>query len=513
MPYVSNYRAREYRKTQFSVTTRGNPNTVVSGKLEVPLLIESVYSWRTGNNVVSDPFVPTKGVDGWGITTPRHSGSLTSQLGDRKRYYEEVMRSAFPAETATGSTSNVRASATDSGHLFSTVKTVRYPCSYFIRAWDSNWTSAPHLQGKMLEGILHVPTDGTPAVPAFGNATYAFGTRPISLLSESERSGLQNRLFAATAPNMSTGTLLVTIAELLRGDIPGIIGNFRKMRQRMVKLEARWKQQAWFTRHDKISTLSRYAGGEYLNVVFGWKPIIDELANILLVLITLDRMVYSETNRRKRHWDGPHSEVSLVTNSVSLQQYPYQGGVAGASLYKEATYPSIPFSVPLGTRTTQRNTSEDYMFSSRYSAIAKPNSASNGFVEKAEETLRRLGLISESTLADLWELTAWSWLIDWVFTIGHSINNAATYSPITGKHSVDYAYLTTQIIQSEETTWKVTSQPSSTKSLVPIKGGGKLYSRSRTRDRATPFGFGTQLASLSSGQFAILVALGLAKWR
>jgi hypothetical protein len=109
----------------------------------------------------------------------------------------------------------------------------------------------------------------------------------------------------------------------------------------------------------------------------------------------------------------------------------------------------------------------------------------------------------------------WSWLVDWVANIGKDIVNAHTYSPYKGKYAIDYAYFTTQL--TEHASWDITR-------LTPPTGGGRQYvdvktphgfytTVQRTRERATPFGFGTQLGSLSANQFAILVALGMAKAR
>lgn len=156
---------------------------------------------------------------------------------------------------------------------------------------------------------------------------------------------------------------------------------------------------------------------------------------------------------------------------------------------------------------------EDYRYSSRYSAIAKPNNRSNGFVDRAEEILRSLGLIDDPTL--VWELIPWSWLVDWCTNIGNSLTNAHVYSPLNGKHAVDYAYVTTQFTKTVEVQvdsfvkqWNNTNVITE---FTPLRKKGYSVSVARTRDRATPFGFGTQLASISAGQFAILVALGLAK--
>lgn len=311
------------------------------------------------------------------------------------------------------------------------------------------------------------------------------------------RQEMHNRFFASTAPELNTASLMVTILELLRGDIPSVLKNFNRTTLRMRKqLKLKGLQRA-----------ANATGSEFLNVTFGWSPIIRDAANVLLVMLTLDRMVYSETNRRKRSFDGPFQET-LVDGS---------GG--------PNWYPPLSFTTLGGTSTmltsgqffwTEKTlVKEDYRYSSRYSAIAKPNSRSAGFADQAEEILRRLGLVEDPTL--LWELIPWSWLVDWCTNIGNSITAAHVYSPITGKHAVDYAYVTTQLtVQREVEVQRFVKQHNNSNVITeytPLTKRGYFTSVSRTRDRATPFGFGTQLGSISSSQFAILVALGLAKSR
>jgi len=123
-----------------------------------------------------------------------------------------------------------------------------------------------------------------------------------------------------------------------------------------------------------------------------------------------------------------------------------------------------------------------------------------------------LGLVDDPRL--LWDLTPFSWLVDWFSTMGDSIANANTYAPISGKYTVDYAYLTTQRVFSSEghlLNLRGTQTPQT--SVNVTRGSAFTTSKTRWRSRATPFGFGTQLASLNATQYGILVALGLARSR
>jgi hypothetical protein len=315
-----------------------------------------------------------------------------------------------------------------------------------------------------------------------------------------------NRYFAATAPDKKDASLAVTLIELLRGDIPSVIANFRKAALKYRASDTRaYERRSEYRKHKDVAN---YFGGEYLNIVFGWSPLISDLVGLLKVLITIDRMVYSETNRRQRQWTGPHTETisvdtttfgSRLSNSVTDLQFDIQSG------------DSSLLSIGSVQRRTTVTLAEDYRLSSRYSSIAKPDSVSNGFVERAEEILARLGLVDDPTL--VWELVPWSWLVDWAINLGNSLSNAHTYGITPGRHAIDYAYVTTKLVETQKAEFSPFNLSSTVRSFSPLRDRGLSICVAKTRARATPFGFGTQLASLNAGQFAILVALGMAQAR
>jgi hypothetical protein len=248
-------------------------------------------------------------------------------------------------------------------------------------------------------------------------------------------------------------------------------------------------------------------GSDYLNITFGWTPLIHEYANLIKVGMALERVVYYESFRRKRNRDGPSASGSypntlfIVNNERPYGKYTLQTGVA-----------------PSGSGFNQQwgqdagwQAREDYHFTSKYTGLAKASRRAESFSDQAQDILKRLGLVDDPTL--LWDLTPYSWLVDWFTTMGESISNAQTYSPVTGKYNVDYAYLTTMH------TFDAKGQL--TRPLSIAAGSRMTFSRpssiltstTKWRERATPFGFGTQMGSLTASQFGILVALGLAQFR
>lgn len=471
------------------------PRVYYAWTQSVDSLVEHVYSWRTGARWVSDAAPSDISQSGmFGIKVPRETGNLVERLADRKRYYEDLMRAAFPAQTASGAESTDRASTTDSGHLFAKVTALRMPLEFRSSWRTSGYPSYSGSQGTITSYSAvnlnqpHVQTETWMSYPYYSNSA--------SLTTAIQRQGTANRFFSSTAPGVNTASLATTVVELLRGDIPSLLKNYRR---------------ALFNYRSKTRAL-RYVGGEYLNIQFGWVPLLQEYANVLKVLIGLDRMVYSETNRRQRLWDGPStSSVNDVINRTPSDT-PIQGGGGQQAFVRRVGTPYNVYNFTFDQRT-QTDISENYYFSARYSSLAKPTTGSIGFVERAEEALRQLGLVDDPTI--LWNLTPYSWLVDWVANIGNSLVNAHQFAPLSGKHSVDYAYFTSQLTeQHSETPTKINRSSSGYDvSQVAVTREGYYSTVSRIRNRATPFGFGTQLGSISTGQFAILVALGLAKSR
>jgi hypothetical protein len=286
---------------------------------------------------------------------------------------------------------------------------------------------------------------------------------------------------------------MVTLVELLRGDIPSVLKNFQEMMAGM-------------------RSIRNLLGSDTLNIMFGWTPIIQEYANIIKVGMALERVVYYESFRRKRQWEGPTaSNEVLHTNTIShlgglwgnAYQFLSPGSVRGPSGGWGVTYDAV-------TRTVE---SEDYHLTSKYTGLAKASRRANSFSDQAMDVSKRLGLVDDPQM--LWDLTPYSWLVDWFTTMGDSISNANVYSPLRGKYNVDYAYLTSQRVQAVETVLlrKIGTPPAYTFEASLKNTKSFVNTTTRWRDRATPFGFGTQLGSLSASQFAILVALGLAQSR
>jgi hypothetical protein len=404
------------------------------------------------------------------------------RLADRKRYLEELQRAAFPAETQSGAVSVNRVSKTDSGHLFATHKTYRQAFHGYVDM------PRHYYKGDIWASVtngLHNPSSYT-----FGFPTGA--QDDLLGVSQANRQGMANRYFASTAPDKNVGTLMTTLVELIRGDIPSVLKNFREMMA-------------------GYRSIRNLIGSDALNITFGWTPLIQEYANIIKVGMNLERVIYYESFRRKRHWDGPvRSQENDLEVALTNMDAPYSRN-AQFLAPGDIPGPNYGYAHIYDAHRSQTD-SENYHWSSKYTGLAKAGPRAESFSSQAMDVFKRLGLVDDPQV--LWDLTPYSWLVDWFTTMGESIANANTYSPLTGKYSVDYAYMTTKRVQNIEADLiRLTSSPDAFKYLTVKVPKAFGISTTVWRERATPFGFGTQLGSLSASQFGILVALGLAQNR
>jgi hypothetical protein len=106
----------------------------------------------------------------------------------------------------------------------------------------------------------------------------------------------------------------------------------------------------------------------------------------------------------------------------------------------------------------------------------------------------------------IWNLAPWSWAVDWFTNVGDVIANLSDW--INDGLVMQYGYMM------EYKYSKITYTP-----VGPsmFRSGNRptqvsLVSETKTRRRASPFGFGLTWNGLSPKQLAIAASLGITKW-
>lgn len=255
--------------------------------------------------------------------------------------------------------------------------------------------------------------------------------------------------------------------------------------------------------------LNRISEG-YLNFQFGWKPFKKDIQDLLAGVTSANEVIrqYERDSGKpvRRKYNFPVENATTVTTSTNSTVMPQDGhgGYPNSSSYSQY----LGIGSRGGTHTKTVSTEKKIWFSGAYTYLASLNYNSGSAIsERAASINHLLGL--ELTPKDVWDLAPWSWLVDWRYNVGDNIKNASLLA--SDGLVIKYGYLmcTTSTVTTHTlegwTDW-------SGSSYGPISA--TFYSIKKERHRASPYGFGTNPASLSDKQWAILAALGFTRgWK
>lgn len=277
--------------------------------------------------------------------------------------------------------------------------------------------------------------------------------------------------------------------------------------------------------------------GEYLTYLFGVKPIISDIRAILKAANDIDLLINEWIRNNKRQVRRRRQFPVKVTNSYDLFKEGSVSGTVSFDSYLPLSHPWSPSNTPsplqpyknegavsnysgIGYRVSKMSVlKEKLRFSAAYEynlerLLPGPDSAilhtySNSDLKELIR-LHYLGITSSGGSANLiWELTPWSWVIDWFVNIGKMFDYERQVQSV-GLH-VDYAYVT----YVGEKWFKIRSELFASSTLTESNlcfrhdmEFKQLYVR---RLKATPFGFKVHWNGLSAQQLVILGALALSR--
>jgi len=334
---------------------------------------------------------------------------------------------------------------TDSGGAFSLTKTSTF---HSPGSWNGSL-----LQGQFLCGA---PSDINPEFPAYASysdlALNAKGTTAI----------------ARTEPTKSVSDVATFIGELRAEGLP---------RLRPEVLKASTKK-------------AKAAGSDYLNVEFGWRPIVNDLQKFFTAVRDADSIIQSY----REHGKGQklRRRYAFPTRSETASR-------------KSTVFIPVPIDVDQfgsGVQITQRQ--EDMWFSGAYRYyIPVADSTSERLRGYASNVQKLFGV--SLTPEVIWNLEPWSWLVDWQTNVGDVFHNISAM----GRDGLVLQYGYVMAHQS----YTISRCALFTDASRKISAWASSSSTSETKKRipATPYGFGVNLGGLTARQGAILAALGLAK--
>ncbi|DAD50193.1 TPA_asm: maturation protein [ssRNA phage Gerhypos.4_3] len=288
-----------------------------------------------------------------------------------------------------------------------------------------------------------------------------------------------SKAIAQCKPTNSVADASVFLGELLHDGIPKLLG------------AALWKQGT--------ENALKASSQEYLNAQFGWKPLVNDMRKFAYAVRHADQ-VLSQFERDagkvvRRKYSFP-TELSATTELVATGASPFIAGSASAL--------SLPV-LPTGDRNVFRirNTERRRWFSGAFTYYLPSGGNARSVMGKhAQEAKKLLGL--SLTPDTVWNLSPWSWAVDWVSNTGDVLSNLTDWA-VDGL-TLRYGYIMEHTMVTDT---YVYSGPTGFQSTFARPSSVSLVAETKVRRKATPFGFGLTWGGLSPRQLAIAAALGI----
>lgn len=357
------------------------------------------------------------------------------------------------------------ASSLDNGHTFSTTKRLLLtsPNSVALSAQPPPLSGWGYTGRVVSDPLYHAASGSTWIEPQPVDVT-AYGVKAID----------------ATRPTQGVASLATSLAEIRREGIPHLsFLPFLKDRTQLI----------------------RKSGSEYLNIEFGWKPILGEVQAIIDAVHRSGKIL-----RQYQRDSGKNVRRSYTfpTEYSTLSYSPSNGRVL--FLGANSTGPTELWKgrIRTGPLLESTATSRRIWFSGAYTYHLQSGGSILDQLKGYEQRVNRL-FGTRVTPEVIWNLAPWSWLVDWNVNLGQNIANASAlasdglvlrYGYIMVETTIDHSctILGPSTLSGQSGPWTTT-----------------FRTIRKERFRAQPFGFGSNPASYTNRQWAILGALGMTK--
>lgn len=235
----------------------------------------------------------------------------------------------------------------------------------------------------------------------------------------------------------------------------------------------------------------RKIGDEYLNIEFGWKPLISDLQKFGDAAIQSDKIV------KQLHRDSG----KVIRRKFS---FPDEENVTTQSYM---AYPYVPVNLSTNIMFQRKLTITEHKtvktwFSGAYTYHVNLGTRLQDKLDRHAAEARRLYGV-ELTPETVWNLAPWSWIVDWEGNIGDVLHNVSAFAQDGLVLRYGYIMQQTSVVRNYH------MEGGSVYGTESIPLNCTISYETKVRQRATPFGFGFDLSSLTGRQSAILGALGL----
>jgi hypothetical protein len=286
-----------------------------------------------------------------------------------------------------------------------------------------------------------------------------------SVYSDSDLVLLGTKAIARVAPTNPTADMATALGELLHDGLPSLPG----------KGEGN-------------------IGKEYLNQQFEWSPTISDGKSFIRAVRNYDQIIdqfLRDRNRLiRRRYDFPKVKSISLATTTNSPAYPPTGGLSPNGQQEQ-----------FGTLQTVTTTENSTWFEGTFRYYV-PSSA---FGRRIRELDRAYGLVPGPDT--LWQLTPWSWLVDWFVNARDVTRNLSAFY-------LDGLVMPHGYVMSDTRTVKeftLNLQFRDGLSWYPVTLFDRVEYRCRQRVQATPFGFGLSWTGFNPFRLSILAALGISR--
>jgi hypothetical protein len=281
-------------------------------------------------------------------------------------------------------------------------------------------------------------------------------------------------------PTNSIADLSTALGELRTEGIPKLPG--------IHTWESQTREARKRSRADVGVRGSKTGAGEFLGVQFGALPFVSDIKSVARGVADADRIIaqYRRDSGKlvRRRYEFPIQE-EFDSEVIASGKWPI--------LARDTSH--IYTVIPAGDlvrevkKTTRRTFSGGFTYHlpGDYPGVSEMS-------KSALYAKKVLGLdLSPDTV---WNLTPWSWALDWFSNTGDVIDNLSDYA--TDGLVMRYGYIQRHVTESH--TYRLSSFDGTSLSFV---------TETKCRVKANPFGFGLTWEGLTPRQIAISIALGI----
>lgn len=256
-----------------------------------------------------------------------------------------------------------------------------------------------------------------------------------------------------------------------------------------------------------LSALSHFRslGSEYLNVVFGWQPFVNDLRQTYSLMKTIDRQIAQI--KRDNGRSIRRSTVLVNDTSTNYTTTNYAGpfvGCGGTPVNWWGSGSRSQFSVVSTTKVRA-------WYVAAYTYYI-PDTNSWQWDTRARAAL--FGVLPTPEL--VWSVMPWSWLVDWFYNVGDVISNATSMNAVDNLVA-RYAYIMYNQRTENRNFCQTSAQAVHTATIDAPAYDGSFHTTTvnemKLRSEGSPYGLGANFGSLSGYQKAVLAALGITKQR